>query len=160
MRFKERPVLDSLTSSTHFVGPAIYGTLLGQPHVTGRTWAVLAAFFVWGVASHAFGAVQDIEADRAAGIGSVATALGARTVVRASTLGYLVSGAVLLLGTWPAPLASVLPLPYAILTGRYWRTTDATATETNRGWRRFLALNYATGFLVTQLLIVTHLALN
>ena len=38
--------------------------------------AVLAAFFAWGAASQAFGAVQDVRADRSAGIASIATVLG------------------------------------------------------------------------------------
>ena len=68
LRFKEKPVLDSLTSSTHFVSPAVFAA----PVV-----AVLAAFFAWGAASQAFGAVQDVRADRSAGIASIATVLGA-----------------------------------------------------------------------------------
>ena len=43
-----------------------------------------AAYFLWGAASHAFGAVQDVVADREAGIGSVATVIGARATVRLS----------------------------------------------------------------------------
>ncbi|HRN30154.1 MAG TPA: prenyltransferase, partial [Terrimesophilobacter sp.] len=79
LRFKERPVLDSLTSSTHFVSPAVVALTLAGAHVTAPLVLVLAAFFAWGMAAHAFGAVQDIGPDREAGIGSIATVLGART---------------------------------------------------------------------------------
>jgi len=36
----------------------------------------------------------------------------------------------------------------------WWNATDANAARANRGWRRFLWLNFVTGFLVTMLLIV------
>ena len=153
LRFKEKPVLDSLTSSTHFVSPAVYGLVLGEAAFTPQLWALLAAFFLWGAASHAFGAVQDVLADRAAGIHSIATVFGARATVRVAVVGYLLAGVLLLLTSWPGPLAALLVIPYAISCAQYWRITDAEAETANRGWRRFLTLNFVTGFLVTLLLI-------
>src|SRR5690606_24954826 len=77
LRFKERPVLDSVTSSTHFVSPAVFGLAIADAELTTPVLLALAAFFVWGMASQAFGAVQDIIADREGGISSIATVLGA-----------------------------------------------------------------------------------
>ena len=57
LRFKERPFLDSITSSTHFVSPALFAIVLTTGTVTTAQGLVLGAFFLWGVASHAFGAV-------------------------------------------------------------------------------------------------------
>ena len=69
LRFKERPFLDSITSSTHFVSPGGLRRWCWPGAVlTPQLVALLAAFFLWGVASHAFGAVQDVVADREAGI--------------------------------------------------------------------------------------------
>jgi 4-hydroxybenzoate polyprenyltransferase len=153
LRFKERPFIDSLTSATHFVSPAVYGLVLAGAVIGPQLWAVLAAFFLWGVASHAFGAVQDVLADRQAGIASVATVIGARATVRLAVVAYLAGGVLLLFSQWPGPLASVLVLPYAISCAVYWRITDAAAESANKGWKRFLYLNFATGFLVTMLLI-------
>ena len=153
LRFKEVPVLDSLTSSTHFVSPALYGLVLAGAQFTSPLVALLAAFLLWGVASHAFGAVQDVRADRAAGIRSIATAFGARVTVRIAVVAYLLAGGLLLLTSWPGPLAAILTLPYAISCAVYWRIVDAEAESANRGWRRFLYLNFVTGFLVTLLLI-------
>ena len=157
LRFKERPVLDSLTSSTHFVSPAGYGIALAGASVTPELVALLAAFFLWGAASHAFGAVQDIVADREAGIGSIATAVGARATVRLSIVLYLLAGVLLLFTTWPGPLAALLALPYVLNALPWWRVTDETAPTANRGWRRFLWLNFSTGFGVTMLLIAAAL---
>ena len=57
LRFKERPFLDSITSSTHFVSPAVYALVLVDAEWTPVTVAVMVAFFLWGAASQAFGAV-------------------------------------------------------------------------------------------------------
>ena len=153
LRFKEKPVLDSLTSSTHFVSPAVYGLVLAGAVFTPQLLAVLAAFFLWGVASHAFGAVQDVLADRAASIASIATVFGARATVRIAVVAYLLAGVLLLSASWPGPLAALLALPYAISCAAYWSIVDEEAETANRGWKRFLYLNFATGFLVTLLLI-------
>jgi 4-hydroxybenzoate polyprenyltransferase len=153
LRFKERPFLDSLTSSTHFVSPAVYGLALAGAQPTPALLALLAAFFLWGVASHAFGAVQDILPDRAAGIGSIATVIGARRTVLLALACYLAAGVLLLFTDWPGPLAALLALPYALNVLPFVRITDEDAERANAGWRRFLWLNYAVGFGVTLLLI-------
>ena len=153
LRFKEKPFLDSLTSSTHFVSPAIYGLVLAGAAFTPQLWAVLAAFFLWGIASHAFGAVQDVVADREADIDSIATVIGARATARLSVVAYLLAGILLLFSSWPGPLASILALPYAAVCARFWNITDADAESANKGWKRFLLLNFITGFFVTMLLI-------
>jgi 4-hydroxybenzoate polyprenyltransferase len=153
LRFKERPFIDSVTSSIHFVSPAVFGLVIAGASFTPQLLALLGAFFLWGAASHAFGAVQDIRADREAGIASIATVLGARATVRLSVVTYLLSGILLLATNWPGQLAAALALPYAVSCSLYWRITDAAAESANRGWRRFLWLNFATGFLVTLLLI-------
>ena len=153
LRFKEKPVLDSLTSSTHFASPAVYGLVLAGAVFTPQLWALLGAFFLWGIASHAFGAVQDVIADREAGIASIATVIGARPTARLSVIVYLLAGVLLLFTSWPGPLAAVLALPYAISCAEFWMITDAAAEQANRGWKRFLLLNFAAGFCVTLLLI-------
>jgi 4-hydroxybenzoate polyprenyltransferase len=153
LRFKERPFVDSLTSSTHFVSPAIYGLVLAGAAFTPQLWMLLAAFFLWGIASHAFGAVQDVIADREADISSIATVIGARATVRLAVVAYLLAGVLLLLTEWPGPLAALLALPYAVVCAPFWSITDAGAEAANRGWRKFLALNFVSGFLVTMLLI-------
>lgn len=154
LRFKERPLLDSVTSSTHFVGPAVLGYTMVASDPTRDALAVFVAFFLWGVASHAFGAVQDIRADRGAGIASVATWLGAAATVRLALVAYVAAGLLLALGTsGPGRLAALLVLPYVANVLPHLSVTDERCESANAGWRRFLALNYVTGFLVTQLLI-------
>jgi 4-hydroxybenzoate polyprenyltransferase len=153
LRFKERPFVDSITSSTHFVSPAIYGLVLAGATFTPQLWLLLGAFFLWGLASHAFGAVQDIVADREGGIGSIATAIGGATTVRLSVIAYLLAGVLLLFTGLPGAIAAVLVVPYAVMCAPFWSVTDEAAETANRGWRRFLWLNFVSGFVVTMLLI-------
>lgn len=162
LRFKERPFLDSLTSSTHFVSPAIFGLALAQARGVDLAWdagviAAMVGFFLWGIASHAFGAVQDVRADREAGIGSIGTVLGARPTTWFAAACYLAAGAALLWVPWPGTLAALLALPYLANTARFLRIGDDDCERANAGWRRFLWLNFVTGFLVTQLMIFTAL---
>jgi 4-hydroxybenzoate polyprenyltransferase len=154
LRFKERPFLDSLTSSTHFVSPALYGLVLAGAGIPPDLWAVLGAFFLWGIASHAFGAVQDIVADREGGIASIATGIGGRATVRFAFASYALGGILMLFTDWPGPLGALLAVPYAVSVLPFWSIEDADAERANAGWRRFLLLNFITGFLVTMLLIV------
>ena len=153
LRFKEKPFLDSLTSSTHFVSPAVYGLVLAGAVFTPQLWAILGAFFLWGIASHAFGAVQDVIADREGGISSIATVIGGKATVRFAVIAYLLGGVLLLFSAWPGPLGAILVVPYALVCAPFWNVTDAAAETANRGWRRFLLLNFITGFFVTMLMI-------
>jgi 4-hydroxybenzoate polyprenyltransferase len=158
LRFKERPFLDSVTSSTHFVSPAIVGLALAGASATTGTVVTLGAFFLWGMAAHAFGAVQDIGPDRAGGISSIATVIGARATVRLSLALWVIAGTAMLWTPWPGPLAAVLALPYVVNAAPWWNVTDATSASTNRAWRRFIALNYFAGFLATMILILAWIS--
>ena len=154
LRFKERPILDSITSSTHFVSPAVYGLVVAGATVNVGLLALLAAFFLWGMASHAFGAVQDVEPDRQAGIASIATALGAWRTVRLAITFWALAGLLMLATPWPGPLAAVLAVPYILAVLPFWSVSDEQSESANRGWKRFLWLNFFTGFLATLLLII------
>ncbi|AJW80224.1 prenyltransferase [Clavibacter michiganensis] len=158
LRFKERPVLDSLTSSTHFTSPAVYGIVLAGGAFTPALGAIFAAFFLWGVASHAFGAVQDIVADREGGISSIATVLGGAVTVRIAVIAYAAAGVAMLVTGFPGVFAALLVIPYILSTAPFWSIRDEDAAAANRGWRRFLGLNFLSGFVVTMLLIAYWLA--
>lgn len=154
LRFKERPFLDSFTSAMHFAGPLLYALVLVDADLAARSvWPVLVGFVLWGMASHAFGAVQDVRADREGGIASVATAVGAHATVLGAAAAYVAAAAVLAVLPWPGVLAALLPLPYAVNVLRFRDVRDDDCERANAGWRTFLWLNLVTGFLVTMLLI-------
>ena len=159
LRFKEVPFLDSVTSSTHFVSPAIYGLVLAGAVFTPALWLILAAYFLWGVASHAFGAIQDIQADREGGLASVATVMGARFTARFALGAYLLAGVALVVAgvgsdSLTTLYAAALASPYLAMVWPYRSLPDAECERANRGWRAFLWINYAAGFAVTLLLIL------
>ena len=156
LRFKERPFLDSITSSTHFVSPAAVGLTLAGAEFTFDVVVILVAFFLWGMAAHAFVAVQDVRPDREAGIGSIATVMGARATVRFSLVLWTLAGLVMLAVSWPGQLAAVLVLPYLINTAPWASVTDEGAHRTNAAWRRFIFLNYGAGFLATMIIILAY----
>lgn len=161
LRFKEIAFLDSLTSSSHFVGPMIFALAFAGVDMTEpRLLAMIIAFALWGVASHAFGAVQDVRADREGGIRSIATAIGARATVRFSFAAYLLAGLVLVPTGGLEAVAAIAVIPYLAIVGRFWNVSDETCEAANRGWRRFIWLNFFAGFLVTMLVIVASMKLD
>ena len=154
LRFKERAFLDSLTSASHFVGPMIYALALLKVDLSSReVLSCVLAFTLWGVASHAFGAVQDVKADREANISSIATVIGARATVRLSLLCYVGSGILVMNTGFPGSLSAIAALPYVLILSPFWNITDEKCEEANQGWRRFIWLNFFAGFVVTMILI-------
>ena len=152
LRFKERPFVDSFTSACHFVGPLLYALVLTGWHQ--HYLAVILAFLLWGVASHAFGAVQDMQADRQAGIGSIATVIGARKTVRFSSLAYACASLVLFTQGVPAIICGLINLMYIANIAPFWNISEQEPQTAHQGWKRFLWLNQIAGFTVTLLLII------
>jgi 4-hydroxybenzoate polyprenyltransferase len=154
LRFKERPFLDSFTSAVHFVGPMVYGLVLaGSSIADPKVIAVVAAFMGWGMASHAFGAVQDVRADREAGIKSVATQIGARNTVRFAFALYIVSALVVMAIGWHGVVASLAVVPYILIISPYLNITDQDCERANGGWKKFIWLNFAAGALISLVVI-------
>lgn len=151
-RFKEVPFVDSVTSSLHFVMPAVYAMALVGSELTGLALTLLGAFFFWGMASHAFGAVQDVVADRDAGVGSIATAIGAKGTVRFALGLYAVAGLIVLGTPWPLPLIAPVALLYVGALAPWWSVSDEDAWKANRSWKWFLGLNFVAGAVVVLVL--------
>ena len=161
LRFKERAFLDSLTSASHFVGPMIFA--LALLHVDLGNRAVLSsiiAFTLWGMASHAFGAVQDVRADREANISSIATVIGARATVWFAFAAYAGAGVLVLNTNWPGPLAAIASVPYLVIVAPFLNITDESCEKANQGWRKFIWLNFFAGAVVSMLLIWAALHLG
>ena len=154
LRFKEIPFLDSVTSAAHFVTPAIVGLAMAEADLLEQHLVIaLIAFMLWGMASHAFGAVQDVKADREAGISSIATKIGARATVRFSVALYFVAGLLTLMLPDRFVWSFLAALPYVFVVGRHWSITDETCESANVGWRRFIWLNFFAGAIVCSLLV-------
>jgi len=152
LRFKEKPILDSATSSLHFVGPLLFA--LSLHNFPANAWGFVVAFFIWGMASHAFGAVQDIVPDKKGGIASIATFFGARpTILIAYTMYYIAAITVLLQGDAYIAVA-VVGVLYCFNVYPYLKVTDKTSANVNKAWKRFLKLNYFAGFVITMTILI------
>lgn len=156
LRFKERPLLDSITSSVHFVGPLVYALALFD--FPGQAWPYVAAFFLWGMASHAFGAVQDVIPDREGKLSSIATVIGAKWTVRLSVTLYALSSIILISTNPLAVFVAIAGLAYVINCLPYINVSDKNSGSSNKAWRRFIWLNLVTGAVVTVTLM--YLALT
>ena len=154
LRFKEIPVLDSFTSALHFIGPMLFGLALAGTSLIGEVVMMATiAFVLWGMASHAFGAVQDIRADKDADIASIATFFGARLTVKLAFGAYLLAALMLLGLPGRFQFAALAALPYLFVTAREFGITDETCETANRGWKRFIWLNFFAGAIISSLLI-------
>lgn len=154
LRFKEKPFLDSMTSSIHFVGPMIYAlALLGFPP---EAWPFALSLFLWGVASHAFGAVQDVIPDRKGGLSSIATIIGARATVWFSLVLYALAVIAVGIQGGGALVVAAAGLIYIANLIPYLSITDNTSEKAHDGWRRFIWLNYFVGAVVTITLIASQ----
>lgn len=100
LRLKARPYLDSLSNVAYAVPVLLPALTFGHP----LPWWPLAALALFSVGKHALDAVQDIHTDRAAGVRTVATRLGARGAGVWALAWFLAAGACL----WPlSPLSAV-----------------------------------------------------
>ena len=155
LRFKEIPVLDSITSSIHFVGPLVYAlSLLGFP---AEAWPFVIAFFLWGVASQAFGAVQDILPDREANIRSIATIFGARNTVWFAFVNYLACVIIIFTQSVVTPIIGPALIAYLANIAPFLSVTDKSSALTRTGWKRFLWINYLVGAIITISIIALQL---
>lgn len=154
LRWKELPLLDSITSSFHYTSPAMLALL-----ITGFAQEYLPAFvayFLWAMGNHAFGAIQDIKPDTAGGIKSVATEIGALNTT-IFVLFLYVSAAVLAayfyqaLGLLAASLIGVNILGTAF-TLRYRLQSDHEIYR--KMWKFFTNLNYFSGMVMTLGLLI------
>lgn len=152
LRFKEIPFLDSISSSLHFVLPLVYVFVLYSFNTSNIVYVL--AFVFWGMASHAFGAVQDIIPDRKAKLKSIATFLGAKQTVRFSLLLYVLSSILLLFKGWPEIIISISGLLYILIVIPYVNLADKDSARSNAGWRWFMKVNQFVGFLITIILIL------
>lgn len=155
LRFKERPILDSITSSLHFVGPLLFAlSFFGFPVAA---WPYVAAFFLWGIASHAFGAVQDIIPDRQGKLASIATFFGGKWTVRFAFALYLIAASILIYQPKAYIVMAYAGLVYALNIRKYLNVSDKDSAQANVPWRRFIWINYGVGFVLTLVLIIKFL---
>jgi len=153
LRFKEIPGLDALTAAAAFVFPAVCGAVIVGATVADFPWLYLWAFLIWGLASQALGAIQDVAYDRSARIRSIATVLGRRATAVLAMSCYLAAVVLVASPGGPSTIAAVALLPYLLLAASC--VVGDPAQWARRAWRGFLALNLLSGFVITMVLLQT-----
>lgn len=111
------------------------------------------------MASHAFGAIQDIQADREAKLSSIATVFGAANTARFALWCYVCAGLLIFSGSfftdspWRYWVAAATAIPFVLMVLPFRNLSDADCEQANSGWKWFLAINFIAGFVVCMLLI-------
>jgi 4-hydroxybenzoate polyprenyltransferase len=157
IRARGRPVLDVVGGAALVVLPALCGALAAGLALTSLPWLALAALAAWAVAAYAVRAIVHLGADRAAGVTSIATALGARPtallVLAGFALAILVVGGLGPLGGLASlglGLYLLLP-PMVLLAPRH--APAALDAAGRRAWSGFLGLRFLVGPWIALLLL-------
>ncbi len=153
LRFKEIPIFDSMTSAFHYSSPFMFGILYAGG---AELWLpAFVTFYIWVMANHAFGAIQDITPDREGNIDSVATVFGAAKTIILVLFGYSIAAILpIVFYGWYGVVVSILLLPYVYLVAKTLPARhDDKAPIFRQNWKRFLYVNYAVGFLLSMYLI-------
>lgn len=139
LRFKARPGLD-VASNVLYAMPGALGFV--QAAGAWPPPAALAGAAAWTGAMHLFSAVPDIDADRAAGLSTAATVLGARAALLACAALWMAACA----AAW-----AVAGPPLALVGAIYPAAAVALAarpSQVGRAYWAFPALNAAVGFVL------------
>ncbi|MFZ0216486.1 MAG: prenyltransferase [Candidatus Dormiibacterota bacterium] len=150
LRTKVVPGLDAVTSSLHFMLPAACGALVAGATPAGLPWRFLAAFFLWGVASQALGAIQDVDYDREAGLRSIATWLGGSRTAALGVILYVAATLIVASAGGGAVIAGLALLAYPLLPAS---CLGGDLHRARLAWRGFLGMNLLCGFVLTQVLL-------
>lgn len=92
IRAKSKPPLDILFSAIIYVSPAIVGFF-----ITGNTnieWLAVFGGLIWAFGMQTYSAVPDIEADKKAGVNTLATIFGEKKALWFCLLTYLISASI------------------------------------------------------------------
>ena len=144
IRARARPVLDVAAGAALVVLSAVCGSLTAGLALVDLPWLALVALAAWGAAAFALRAIAEFGVDRAAGVASIATALGPRPTALVALAGFalailLVAGLGPLGGLGALGLGLYLLLPPMLLLAR---RHDPAALEAaaRRAWSGFLGL--------------------
>lgn len=139
LRFKARPLLDSLSNGLYLLpGAAAYAALAGAHPPT----AALVGGWLWTMGMHTYSAIPDIEPDRAAGIETTATLLGEhRTYLYCGLCWALAAVAFGLLDVRLGALLGVYPL--------FLLATVGAGVDVDRAYWWFPIVNGVVGMLLT-----------
>ena len=138
IRAKAIPIVDSIFNILYvFPAAFAYQMLTGEFPAT----VVMAAGGLWTMAMHAFSAIPDIDADRDAGVSTIATLLGKSGTLLFCLAAYLASAvlAYAYIGVW----ALVPAIVYSTMIGLAWMSKNEAGIFSV--YQRFPAVNAVVG---------------
>ncbi|RAJ26423.1 4-hydroxybenzoate polyprenyltransferase [Gelidibacter algens] len=92
IRAKSKPPLDVLFSAIIYVSPALVGFFItGNTHIQ---WLAVLGGLIWAFGMQTYSAVPDIEADKKAGVNTLAIMLGEKKALWFCLLAYLISASI------------------------------------------------------------------
>jgi len=137
LRFKGRPILDSL-SNADYAFPLVFVSLaLGAP----VWWAAALGLMAWSMAKHVYDAIQDIDEDSDAGIRTTAVAFGVRGALVWSGAWWTVSTVLFALVNIPVAVVNALLAGWLVIA--QWRTP--TTLRAKQLYRYSVAFPYVAG---------------
>lgn len=141
IRAKTKPFLDSAFNIL-YVMPGAFGYSL----ITGEfpPLALIAAAGLWTAAMHAYSAIPDIEADKVAGIKTIATVLGPFGTLAACSLLYL--AAAIVSAEWLGFTSISLGSAYLILMAA--SVVSVRSGTLFKLYKAFPVINVAAGFII------------
>ena len=111
IRAKSKPPLDILFSSIIYVSPAVIGFYLtGNEQID---WLTVIGGLIWASAMQTYSAVPDIEADRKAGLNTLATRLGQLNALWFCLIAYIISAAIGFM--YIGYIAAIFGIAYALI---------------------------------------------
>ncbi len=149
IRAKAKPFLDSLFSAGHYVATAAFSYYLFGG--SGFPLFPLLAGLMWSIAMHAYSAVPDIEADRGAGLSTIATVLEKKKTIILCALLYLGSG--IFVFPYIGSISIILSTLYMFLMALSLRTR--THEELHKLYTYFPLLNTVSGMIIFFAMLLT-----
>jgi 4-hydroxybenzoate polyprenyltransferase len=146
LRFKGRPILDSL-SNADYAFPLVFVPLaLGAPVL----WAAAIGLMALSMAKHVYDAIQDIDEDRDAGIRTTAVAFGVRGSLIWSGFWWIVSTVLFALVNIPVAVVNAVLAGWLVVA--QWR--DPTIERARSLYRYSVAFPYVAGAVAGVQLVV------
>lgn len=137
LRFKGRPILDSLSNADYAFPLVFVPFALGEQPL----WAAAIGLMAWSMAKHVYDAIQDIDEDREAGIQTTAVAFGIRGSLWWSGFWWIVSTVLFALVNIPVAVVNALLAGWLVIA--QWR--QPTVERARSLYRYSVAFPYVAG---------------
>ena len=137
LRFKGRPILDSLSNADYAFPLVFVPFALGEQPL----WAAAIGLMAWSMAKHVYDAIQDIDEDADAGIKTTAVAFGIKGSLLWSAFWWLVSTVLFAVVNIPVAVVNAVLAGWLIIA--LWR--KPTIESARHLYRYSVAFPYLAG---------------